>query len=67
MIYDPASENVHVLNVTSLFIWDLLDGRHSLTDIEQKMRENFEIPPGTDPLADIGKTIDDFRNRGLLE
>lgn len=67
MLYDPASENVHVLNVTSLFIWNLLDGQHSPEQIEKKMRENFEIPVTTNVQEDVVKTLEDFKSKGLLE
>lgn len=67
MIYDPSSENVQVLNTTSLFIWELMDGKHSISDIETKMRSNFTIPPNVDLVADINQTISEFRERGLLE
>jgi methyltransferase-like protein len=66
MLYDPINENVHVLNTTSLFIWNLLDGKNNLSDIEKKMRENFTISPDINLLADITKTLSDFQGKGLL-
>jgi hypothetical protein len=66
MLYDPTNENVHVLNTTSLFIWNLLDGKNNLSDIEKKMRENFTISPDVNLLSDITKTISDFQGKGLL-
>lgn len=67
MLYDPSNENVHVLNITSLFIWNHLDGKNTLSDIEAKMRENFTISQDANLSADIAKTISDFREKGLLE
>jgi ribonucleotide reductase beta subunit family protein with ferritin-like domain len=67
MLYDPSNENVHVLNTTSLFIWNLLDGNHAIADIETKMRQNFTIPSEVNLSNDITKTITDFKGKGLLE
>ena len=67
MLYDPATENVHVLNITSLFIWNLLDGKHSSQEIESKMRENFTISPETNVQDDIAKILEEFKGKGLLE
>jgi hypothetical protein len=67
MLYDPTNENVHVLNITSLFIWNHLNGKNTPSDIEVKMRENFTIPQEVDLSTDIAKTISDFRAKGLLE
>lgn len=67
MLYDPNNENVHVLNLTSLFIWNLLDGEHSLPDIETKLRSNFDIPATSNLFADIEDAIKDFKLKGLVE
>ena len=67
MLYDPRSDNVHVLNETSLFIWKLLDGKHSHKDIEVKIREQFEAPSDQNVLQDVTKICADFRDKGLLE
>ena len=67
MLYDPSNDNVHVLNITSLFIWELLDGRHTLKDIEAKMRENFSISSEISVLKDVSSALEDFRGKGLLE
>ncbi|MBI1871183.1 MAG: PqqD family peptide modification chaperone [Chlamydiae bacterium] len=44
MLYDPMTENVHILNPSSRFLWEHLDGHHELEDIERKMQLHFTIP-----------------------
>lgn len=67
MLYDPSNDSVHVLNSTSLFIWNLLDGKHSPNDMEKKMREKFTIPENVNLATDISTTLEDFKTKGLLE
>ena len=67
MLYDPSSENVHVLNATSLFIWNLLDGLTAPVQIEKKMREAFSVSENTDILGDVIRTINEFDQKDLLE
>lgn len=67
MLYDPRSDNVHVLNETSLFIWKHLDGNHSYHQIEEKLRKDFEVPSNINVLDDIHAVCQDFLKKGLLE
>lgn len=67
MLYDPRTDNVHVLNETSLFIWKLLDGSHDYHQIEKKLRKDFEVSSEINVLEDIKSICQDFRQKGLLE
>ena len=62
-----AEGAVHSLNPTAALIWDLCDGAHSLTEIEQAVRQAFAVPAARDLAADVRQTLDRFRALHLLE
>jgi hypothetical protein len=47
VIYDPATDRVHYLNVTSAFIAELCDGTHDLHGIASELATAFSLgePP----------------------
>ncbi len=67
LIYSSEHQELHVINPTARLIWDLCDGGHSVTDIEQEMRTHFSVPAQQDLPSEIRRTIDIFRDKGLLE
>ncbi|MFW6107557.1 MAG: PqqD family protein [bacterium] len=67
-LYDPSNETVHSLNLTAGFIWCLLDGSRSLSDIASDISSAAE--GGADPdtvLADVRRAADELARQGLLE
>ncbi len=67
LLYDEAKGRLHVVNAAAGSVWELCDGSHSLREMEAKIRDAYEIPPGTDLAADIHRTLDEFANLELLE
>ncbi len=67
LLYDEEQSRLHVVNAVAGFVWELCDGSHSLRDMEAKMRDNYEVPPGTNLADDIRRTIDEFANLELLQ
>ena len=65
VLYDPAAEKVHSLNLTAGFIWCLLDGQRSLADIAEQIRTASDAD-GAVVLRDVVKTAARFARRGLL-
>lgn len=59
ILLDPDTGEAFGLNPTGVFIWNLLDGRHSMDDIARKLRAEAQGVPDEVPLH-----IDDFV-RGL--
>ncbi len=45
VLFDPDSGNAFGVNPTGVFIWERLDGRHSVEDIIRDLRENAEGMP----------------------
>lgn len=66
LLYDPATKKAHVLNETSLLIWNLCTGETTLATIEAEMRQRFKIAEGTNVAADIDEVVTTFSNEGLV-
>ena len=67
MLYNPSTDAVHFLNQTSALIWELSDGKHTLTDMEKAIRRKFLVPENADVLGDIKRILDEFQKQGLLK
>ncbi len=67
LLYSTDEEAIHILNPTAQLIWELCDGGHSVTDIEQAIRTSFSVPDGHDVIADIRQTLAVFSDKGLLQ
>lgn len=67
LLYDAHGQAMHVLNATACHIWQLCDGRHTLADIEQSLRDNFAIPEDHNLSQDIQQTLNTLTAKGLLQ
>jgi SynChlorMet cassette protein ScmD len=45
ILFDPDTGNARVLNPTGVFVWKLLDGRHSIHDIVEQVRDYYKEVP----------------------
>ena len=43
IVYDPRYGAVHRFNAVTLFVWDLCDGSHTMTDIAQRLTQLSEV------------------------
>lgn len=67
VLYDPVSQKMHVLNVTTGIVWNLLDGAHTFDELVQATREAFDPAPAADVIArDIEKLLEQLAAEGLL-
>ncbi|HEX9729061.1 MAG TPA: PqqD family protein [Gemmatimonadales bacterium] len=67
VIFDPASNRLHALNLTGALIWDYCDGDRTLREIAEVVRDAFaERGEDVDVLADVIATAASFRAEGLL-
>lgn len=55
ILFDPDAGEGFGVNPVSVFIWKLLDGKHTLQDIMVELRENCEDMP-----EDAEKGVTDF-------
>lgn len=63
ILFDPDSGEGFGLNPVSAFIWNILDGKHTIQDIIAEVRENCEDVPD-DAEERIKTFIDDLVERG---
>jgi len=66
LLYSAKGEAIHVLNPTAKLIWELCDGEHTITEMEQAIRANFSVTDEHDVTEDIRRTLEIFAEKGLL-
>ena len=65
-IYNPRTENYHVLNGTASAVWDLATGEHDLGGILETLAADYDTTP--DAIEhDVKTVIRSFEDAGLLE
>ena len=67
MLLDPDTDHIHILNETAKVIWRLADGRHTLKEMEKKVKERFSVNNGHDVKGDIERVIGELKEKGLLK
>jgi SynChlorMet cassette protein ScmD len=64
ILFDPDTGKAFGLNPVSVFIWQRLDGKHTVTDILEELRANCQEMP-EEAEAHIKEFIDDLIRKGL--
>ena len=68
VVFDPDTEQLHVLNITSSLVWVHCTGEYTVGDIVREVRNAFKEP--ADPevvLRDVDRALKQFSDAGLLE
>jgi SynChlorMet cassette protein ScmD len=64
ILFDPDTGHAYGINPVSVFIWQLLDGKHSVTDILEEVRDHYsEVPPEAE--VHIREFIAQLMSKGL--
>lgn len=66
LLYNPATKKAHVLNKTSLLIWNLCTGETTLAAMEAAIKNEFTIEDDTNVAADIDEVVTAFSDEGLV-
>ena len=67
VIFDPAAERLHALNVTAALVWSRLSGELDMRQIAEEVGAAFDPPvAGENVVHDVQDTIKKFRAGGLL-
>jgi hypothetical protein len=66
LLYAPGRETAFSLNGPAKAIWELCDGRHTLTDISRELSQRFSCSEET-LAADVQIAVQRFDELGLLE
>lgn len=64
ILFDPASQQIHVLNLTAALVWSFCTGDADVAAIEGQVREAFGIAL-EDPK--VGEALQGFLDAGLLQ
>ena len=65
ILFDPDTGNAFGLNPTGVFVWKLLDGRHSMDDIARRLRDEAEGVPDEVP-QQIDEFVRSLEQQGLV-
>jgi len=66
ILYHPTRREVHVLNPSACFVWELCDGEHSLASMAEVARSKFEQAPSSVE-QEIAEVVARFRSLGLVD
>ena len=58
-------ENIYTLNETAARVWELIDGRRSLAEVQQHMVNEFEVEPAQAE-DDLLELLDSLLEEGAL-
>lgn len=65
VLVSPEAGNLRVLNASGAAIWQLLDGRRTVAEVEAELSRRYRIP-AEQARADLGQFLSDLHGRGLL-
>ena len=66
VIYDTRAEKIHTLNLTAAYVWNRLDGLHTLDEIASQIRQLVDVSQET-VLKDVHDVVRRYRDEGLLQ
>ncbi len=67
LLYNSDNDKVTVLNKTAAAVWQLCDGKHTISQITEMINESFNPPDDCDVSGDVEATIEKFRQDGVLK
>ena len=68
VLYDPRSQDLHVLNVTAAAVWSFCDGSSTPDAIARELAERLDDAPAPEVVRrDVETALARFRADGLLE
>lgn len=59
ILFDEATNKVHLLNSSSSFIWSLFDGKKNLAVIAHELAHHYDIPESqaTEDVLELAETL----------
>jgi PqqD family protein of HPr-rel-A system len=65
VVFDPAANELHVLNLSAALIWSHCTGDQSMQDIAGALQETYGVESER-AQEDVEETLERFRDAGLL-
>lgn len=66
VVFDPAANELHVLNLSAALVWSHCTGEHSPDQIAAALQDAYGIDL-KQAAADVRAALDRFREAGLLD
>lgn len=66
MLYDPAVDEMHILNPTAQLIWTLCDGTYTVEQIAAEVTTKFSVAADIDVVGDVKSTLSEFATKNLF-
>lgn len=66
VVLSTTKDEAHILNDTAILIWEMLDGRHTVDEIADRLTSEYSIPR-KNALADVNQFIKMLRSKELVE
>ncbi len=66
VLFDPDSGEAYGLDPVSVFIWQLFDGKHTLSEILEKLRQTCEDGIPDEAPEHLNSFIEDLTSKGLV-
>ena len=68
VLYDPVTQQLHVLNMTAALVWALCDGEHRHGAMAEHLAATLADAPGPDRLAeDVARALGSLHAEGLFQ
>ena len=65
LVYDPVTDDLHVLNLAAALVWSLCTGERTPDAIRDEVRDAFGLEE-TPHDFDVSEILDEFQSTGLL-
>ena len=67
LLYRAETSRVHSVNLTAGKVWQLCNGEHSVSQIEDSLKEEFDVEKKDTVQKDIECILTEFKNHKLLK
>jgi len=64
VLYQPSPGQVHYLNNTAAFVFELCSGEHTIAEIATSMAGAFSMPEP--PIDSVAQCVEELRAKGVL-
>ncbi len=66
LLLNSRDGDVHILNETAYIVWNLCDGRHTLSDIQKNLMNWFPEMIKHTVDEDVQHVVNDFKDKSLI-
>ena len=66
LLYDPESDEVHILNATARLVYELHQKGNTAGQIAEVLRSRFVLGDDANVIGDVEECLDDLRKKGII-